>query len=307
MTADAAISLNGVTKSFGDFTAVSNLSFSVKRGAICGFLGPNGAGKTTTVRMMLGLAQPTQGEISILGASGQAMKDRIGFLPEERGLYRKMSAIDAIVFLAGLKGVKSSLARKRGLELLEAQGLGKFGREQIRNLSKGMSQKVQMIATLVHEPDLLILDEPFSGLDPVNQEGLEQVIRDAANRGATVLFSTHVMAHAERLCQDVVMLTKGQKVFDGTLEQAKSTAPRYLDLVGPMTLGDLMDLPGVSKIEAVKEGGLRWRVTLSPEASVSNTLKAAYLRGLDIQRFELKEPSLHDAFIVLTHGGAHHV
>jgi ABC-2 type transport system ATP-binding protein len=307
MSDESAIRLEGVTKSFGVFTAVSDLSFSVKRGTICGFLGPNGAGKTTSVRMMLGLEQPTSGAISILGATGQMVKDRIGFLPEERGLYRKMKAIEVIVFMAGLKGVKSSVARKRGLELLEAQGLGKFAHEKVQTLSKGMSQKVQMIATLVHEPELLILDEPFSGLDPVNQEGLEQVIRDAANRGATVLFSTHVMAHAERLCQDVVMLAKGQKVFDGTLAQAKAAAPRYLDLVGPMSLGDLMDLPGVAKIEAVKDGGLRWRITLTPEASVSHTLKAAYLKGLEIERFELKEPTLHDAFIVLTQGGAAHV
>lgn len=295
-----ALEMTEVSKRFGDFEAVRDLSFKVKRGTICGFLGPNGAGKTTTLRMLLGLIAPTSGTLSLLGASPLSVKDKVGFLPEERGLYRKMRAIDAIVFLAGLKGVSTDLAKRRGLALLESQGLGNFSKEQIRNLSKGMSQKVQLISTLIHEPELLVLDEPFSGLDPVNQEGLEAVISDAAKRGATVLFSTHVMAHAERLCQDVVMLAKGKKVFDGALDAAKLTAPRYIDLFGNLTLGDLMALPGVAKIEAIKEGGLHWRASLLPEAQVSETLKAAFMRGLNIDRFEVKEPSLHDAFIGLT-------
>ncbi len=308
MSGDIALNLKGVSKSYGDFHAVSDLSFSVKRGTICGFLGPNGAGKTSTVRMILGLSAPTAGEITVLGTQGHRVMDRIGFLPEERGLYRKMTAVDAIVFLAGLKGVKASVARKRALDMLEQHGLGASAHKQIRNLSKGMSQKVQLIACLVHEPELVILDEPFSGLDPVNQQSLEDVIRGIAARGGTVLFSTHVMPHAERLCQDVVMLSKGRKVFEGTLKQACAAAPRRLDIEGHLSEADVRALPGVRSVEdlgvAEGEGGRLYRCELDPGASPHTALKAAFVKGLDITRFEAREPTLHDAFIVLT-GGAH--
>ncbi len=303
----AALSLSGVSKQYGDFTAVRDLSFAVKPGGICGFLGPNGAGKTSTVRMILGLSQPSAGQITVLGSTGVKVLDRIGFLPEERGLYRKMTAIDTIVFLAGLKGVKASVARRRGLEMLERHGLGDAAKKQIRALSKGMSQKVQLIASLVHDPELVILDEPFSGLDPVNQQSLEEVIREIAGRGGTVLFSTHVMAHAERLCQDVVMLSKGQKVFDGTLKQARAAVPRSLELEGRVTPEDLAALPGVARVQAAgvsEEGVPLWHCDLAKDASPHAALKAAFLKGLDISRFEAREPSLHEAFIVLT-GGEH--
>lgn len=306
---DLALRLAGVSKSFEDFEAVRNLSFEVPRGTICGFLGPNGAGKTTSVRMMLGLTAPTRGEIEVLGGPVGRALDRIGFMPEERGLYRKMSALDVIVFLAGLKGVKASVARERGRKMLEAQGLGAFAHAQIRSLSKGMSQKVQLISCLVHEPELVILDEPFSGLDPVNQDGLETVIRDLARRGATVLFSTHVMQHAERLCEKVVLMAKGEKRFEGTLKAARAAAPRYLDLEGDLSEADCLALPGIAAVEAVGdgEGGRLWRCRLAAEASPHEALKAAFLKGLDVRRFEAREPSLHDAFIVLTGEGAAHV
>ncbi|MCR6660698.1 MAG: ATP-binding cassette domain-containing protein [Asticcacaulis sp.] len=304
---DSALSLVGVSKRFGDFEAVRDLSFEVKRGTICGFLGPNGAGKTSSVRMMLGLSEPTAGRITILGkAPGHAL-ERIGFMPEERGLYRKMTAIDVIVFLAGLKGVKASVARQRGKAMLEAQGLGAFAGKQIRSLSKGMSQKVQLISCLVHEPELVILDEPFSGLDPVNQQGLEAVIRELAKRGATVLFSTHVMQHAERLCEQVVLLAKGQKVFEGTLKEARAAAPRHLDLEGALSEAELLSLPGIASVAdmgAAADGAHLWQCHLQAGHTAHEALKAAFLRGLDVRRFEAKEPSLHEAFIVLT-GGNH--
>ncbi|ESQ81593.1 ABC transporter ATP-binding protein [Asticcacaulis benevestitus] len=305
--ADVALSLEGVCKQYGDFEAVRDLSFAVKRGTICGFLGPNGAGKTSSVRMMLGLSEPTAGQITVLGGTAAKALDRIGFMPEERGLYRKMTPVDVIVFLAGLKGVKASVARKRGKEMLEAQGLGPFMNKQIRSLSKGMSQKVQLISCLVHEPELVILDEPFSGLDPVNQQGLETVIRDLAKRGATVLFSTHVMQHAERLCEKVVLLTKGQKVFEGSLKEARAAAPRHLDLEGALGAADLMALPGVASVSdmgATEDGAHLWQCRLHAGQSAHEALKAAFLRGLDVRRFEAKEPSLHEAFIVLTGGEA---
>lgn len=301
---DAALQLEGVTKRYGAFTAVDDLSFSARRGKILGFLGPNGAGKTSTLRMVLGLAGPTAGRIDVLGApDGRSVRERIGFLPEERGLYRRMTPLDAIVFLAGLKGVPRPEARRRAMALLEAQGLAAAARRQIRHLSKGMAQKVQLISAIAHEPELVILDEPFSGLDPVNQLALETVIRDLAARGATVVFSTHVMQHAERLCDQVVLLAKGRKVFDGDIEAAKAHAPRALVLEGALEAASVAALPGVAATaSAPAEAGQRITAALAPGANGQAALKAAFAQGLDIVRFELKEPSLHEAFIVLTGG-----
>src|SRR3712207_1809663 len=192
----AAVELEGVTKRYGAVDAVRDLSFSVAAGSITGFLGPNGAGKTTSIRMMLGLVAPTRGRVLVLGSENvRKARDRVGFLPEERGLYKRMTPVDAVAFFASLKGVKTSEGRRRAKELLEAQGLGEWLKKPIKALSKGMAQKVQLVAAVAHQPDLLILDEPFSGLDPVNQQALEDVIREMAARCATVLFSTHVMQH----------------------------------------------------------------------------------------------------------------
>lgn len=295
---DAALRLEGVGKRYGGVDAVSDLSFQVERGTICGFLGPNGAGKTTTVRMILGLVPPTTGRILVLGATdARQVRDRIGFLPEERGLYRRMRAIDAIVFFAGLKRVPAAEARRRGLALLESQGLGAAARKPIKSLSKGMAQKVQLLSALVHEPELVILDEPFSGLDPVNQQSLEQIIRDLAARGATVVFSTHVMQHAERLCERVVLLARGRKRFDGTVEEARAAAPRLLRLEGELDAADVAALPGVADVAPAPAG---FSARLLADAQAQTALRAAFERGLDIRLFEVKEPTLHDAFIVLT-------
>jgi ABC-2 type transport system ATP-binding protein len=300
---DAALTLDQVTKRYGAFTAVDDLSFSARQGRILGFLGPNGAGKTSTLRMVLGLSEPTSGRLSVLGApDGRSVRDRIGFLPEERGLYRRMTAVEAIVFLAGLKGVAPAEARKRARMLLEQQGLAEAQNRQIRQLSKGMAQKVQLIAAIAHQPELVILDEPFSGLDPVNQQALEAMIRGLAERGATVVFSTHVMQHAERLCDQVVLLARGRKAFDGTVAEAKAKAPRALILEGALSAEDAAALPGVGQVtsEALETGGSRRTCALGSGAAGQEALKTAFARGLDIQRFELREPTLHDAFIVLT-------
>jgi ABC-2 type transport system ATP-binding protein len=299
---DAALSLEGVCKRYGDFRAVDDLTFSVGAGRIFGFLGPNGAGKTTSIRMALGLVEPTAGRVTVLGSDdARKVRDRIGFLPEERGLYRRMTPVEAVVFFAGLKGVPSAVAKKRGMAMLEAQGLGEAMNRPMKALSKGMAQKVQLITALAHEPDLVILDEPFSGLDPVNQQSLETLIRDLARRGATVIFSTHVMAHAERLCERVVLLAKGRKAFEGTVDEARSAAPRRLVLEGGATDDQLKALPGVADV-AVDEAGVR-TASLTPGAAAYDTLRAAFAQGLDLSRFEVREPSLHDAFIVIT-GGA---
>jgi ABC-2 type transport system ATP-binding protein len=301
---DAALTLEGVTKRYGDFTAVDDLSFSARTGRILGFLGPNGAGKTTSIRMILGLVEPTAGKVTVLGGAAAASRDRIGFLPEERGLYRRMTPVEAIVFLAGLKGVPAGVAKARAKELLASQGLEYAADRQIRSLSKGMSQKVQLLSAIVHEPDLVILDEPFSGLDPVNQQSLEAIIRQLAERGATVIFSTHVMQHAERLCQHVVLLAKGRKVFDGSVDEARSHAPRSLVLEGGLTLQAVAALPGLADpvAEPLEDGGTRITAALKAGAPAQEALRAAFACGLDITRFELREPHLHDAFIVLTGG-----
>lgn len=305
----SALVLDGVTKRYGGFTAVDDLSFTAEAGKILGFLGPNGAGKTSTLRMALGLIAPTAGRVSILGESDAArVRHKIGFLPEERGLYRRMTPLAAITFLARLKGVPDAVARRRARELLDAHGLTTAMNKPIRSLSKGMAQKVQLLSTLAHDPDLVLLDEPFSGLDPVNQQSLETLIRDLANRGATVIFSTHVMQHAERLCDQVVLMARGRKVFDGTVKAAQATTPRVLLLEGAFEAAALNALPGLHEITTtvLDGGGTRATARMQNGTPVHAVLKQAFERQLDITRFEVREPSLHDAFIGLTHDGEVH-
>jgi len=300
---DAALSLNDISKRYGAFQAVKDLSFSVPKGSICGFLGPNGAGKTSTLRMILGLQPPTSGSLSILGApDGRMVRNRIGFLPEERGLYKKMTPIDAIAFFGALKGLPTGEGRKRARAMLKQQGLEHAQTKKMKELSKGMAQKVQLIASVVHKPEFVILDEPFSGLDPVNQQGLEEMIRGLAADGATVLFSTHVMQHAERLCDKVVLLARGQKAFEGTVDEAKATTRRFLELEGDIAVESAKALPGVVSVEIVRSDGpvQVLKAELASGGRGQEALKAAFLNGLDVRRFELREPTLHDAFIGLT-------
>lgn len=302
----AALTLDRLCKRYGDFQAVRDLSFEVEKGSICGFLGPNGAGKTSTLRMILGLQSATSGRLNILGAEdGRKVRSQIGFLPEERGLYRKMTPVDAIAFFGALKGLPTGEGRRRARVLLEEQGLGAAQKKKMKELSKGMAQKVQLIASIVHRPEFVILDEPFSGLDPMNQQGLEQMIRGLAVNGATVLFSTHVMQHAERLCDKVVLLARGQKAFEGTVAEARATSRRFLELEGAIDPAAVAALPGVSGVETVSEidGTRVLKAALTPGAGGAGgqaALKAAFLGGLDVRRFELREPTLHDAFIGLT-------
>jgi ABC-2 type transport system ATP-binding protein len=299
----AALAIDRLTKRYGAVVAVDDLSFEAPEGRILGFLGPNGAGKTTTLRMALGLIKPTSGRMSVLDDVNAArVRSRIGFLPEERGLYRRMTPVQAITFLAGLKGVKTADARRRAVDLLDAHGLGEAKHRQIRLLSKGMSQKVQLLSAIAHDPDLVILDEPFSGLDPVNQLSLETLIRAIAARGATVIFSTHVMQHAERLCDQVVLLAAGRKVFDGSVEAARKVAPRSVVLEGAFEADALSGLPGLGGlvVERLDGGALRIVAALDPSIPAQIVLGAVFAKGLPIDRFELREPNLHEAFILLT-------
>ncbi len=294
------LALEHVVKRFGDFTAINDLSFSVPEGSIFGFLGGNGAGKTTTLRMALDILRPTSGRVSVFGrAPSRDNAGAIGFLPEERGLYGKMSVLDIVVYFGELKGLSKSDARARATALIDRLGLGDWGKSAVDKLSKGMSQKVQLAAALVNDPKLLILDEPFSGLDPVNQGVLEEIVLEMARRGATVVFSTHVMQHAERLSQQLVLLSRGKKIFEGTQQEARDRLPKRLTLTAQT---DPHALPGVQSAIVKgppQDGWSQWEVSLSPGADSGDLLQAATARNFPLRSFDVHEPSLHDVFIHL--------
>jgi ABC-2 type transport system ATP-binding protein len=299
-----ALEVEGLTKSFGGKPAVRNVSFKAARGEITGFLGPNGAGKTTTLRMSLGVITPDEGRAELFGrAPDAAGMDRVGFLPEERGVYRKMTAEGVIVFFGRLKGLSAKEARRRAKDYLERFGLGDAAHKKVKELSKGMAQKVQIISAIVHEPEFIILDEPFSGLDPVNQALLEQMIREQAEAGRTVLFSTHVMEHAERLCDRIILMARGEKVFDGTVDAALAQVPRQVILGAPP--GEPMEevLSGFGELvcEGEDEDGaeINWRLTLKPGINAQEVLRACVDASLKLTHFEPRRPHLHDAFVAL--------
>jgi ABC-2 type transport system ATP-binding protein len=294
------LSLRGVTKRFGEFVAVDDLSFSVADGQVVGFLGANGAGKTTTLRMILDILRPTSGDIEVLGGPpGRDKASDIGFLPEERGLYRGMTVLETVVYFGRLKGQSRAQARNAAHPLIDRFGLVPFANRAVERLSKGMAQKVQLAAALVNSPKLLLLDEPFSGLDPVNQSVLEQEILDAARRGANVLFSTHVMEHAERLCTRLVMLARGRKVFDGDQEQARAMLPGRVRLRAKT---DPSGLPGVARaveLPSTGDGWTDWQILLSPGTEPGDLLQACTEKGFALRDFEAHSATLHDVFLHL--------
>lgn len=296
----------GVTKRFGDFEAVSDVSFEIQSGEVIGFLGPNGAGKSTSLRMALGIMAPDEGHTELFGTAPTLTNlRRVGFLPEERGLYKKMSARNVIAYFGQLKGMSRSAALKRGDELLDRFGLSDFRKTRISRLSKGMAQKVQILSTFVHSPDLLILDEPFSGLDPVNQADLERLIAEENARGTTILFSTHVMEHAERLCDRLVLIACGRKMFDGTLKDAFATQAHILRLATPEAVDILPHFSDsafqVRALPQTEEDADRvwWEITLPQGASSQDVLKRAIDAGIAIEGFEPAEPRLRDVFVSL--------
>ena len=303
-----ALEVEGVTKRFAGKTAVEDVSFEARCGEITGFLGPNGAGKTTSLRIALGIIRPDAGRVRLFGETPtQRAFDRVGFLPEERGIYRKMTAVEVITLFARLKGMPAGQARVKARQYLDRFGLGEAAGKKIKELSKGMAQKVQIIAAIVHEPDFIILDEPFSGLDPVNQAVLEEMIREQAEAGRTVLFSTHVMQHAERLCDRIVLMARGRKVFDGKVEEALAVVPRQVDLavVGEADLTALLAPFGqVTRLGPDSEGIEGWRVVLEGRAQPQDLLKACVEAGITLARFEPLRPHLHDAFVQLVSGSA---
>ncbi|MAN73274.1 MAG: ABC transporter ATP-binding protein [Henriciella sp.] len=297
--ASAPLELSHVTKRFGAFTAVRDLSLTVPQGSIVGFLGPNGAGKSTSLRMALGVLGPDEGQVNLFGAPPNIDTLRhVGFLPEERGLYKKMSPRAIISYFARLKGMSAGESRKRADELLERMGLSEFARVRVSKLSKGMSQKVQILASLAHQPDFLILDEPFSGLDPVNQQGLEDMIIEEHRRGATILFSTHVMEHAERLCDSIVMMARGRKVFDGTLDEAFGALGRAV-LIGVSEGFDLDAALRPHGFETNEKAGDTWRVRLPSGKDAQDALRAAIDAGAPITSFRPEDAKLRDVFVSL--------
>ncbi|MDR3526862.1 MAG: ATP-binding cassette domain-containing protein [Rhizomicrobium sp.] len=297
--AELAVELSGVSKRFGDFIAVDHLDLVLPRGGILGFLGPNGAGKTTTLRLLLGLYQPDEGQVRVLGGAVGAMRPRIGYLPEERGLYRRARADDAIAYIATLKGLSWGEAKKRARALLERFGLGDFARVRVEGLSKGMAQKVQLLAAVAHDPDFVILDEPFAGLDPVNQSDLQSFLQELAREGKTILFSTHTMEHAERLCDRLVILVKGKKRFEGTLEEAQKLLPRRAQIGSEADLSFLQAIAGVTQVLPPGEGNKRWLVTLQEGIDGRALLKACFEHGVVPDYFDVSPPGLHDVFVAV--------
>ncbi|MCC6406128.1 MAG: ATP-binding cassette domain-containing protein [Planctomycetes bacterium] len=291
--------LDRLKKTFGDFTAVHEMSLTVPRGSVYGFLGPNGAGKTTTLRMTLAIYAPTSGSISILGRpSALEVRDRIGYLPEEKGLYKKMTGRDIIAYFASLKGMKGRDARVRAGELLDKYGLGEFKDRKCEALSKGMGQKVQVLASIAHRPEFVIFDEPFSGLDPVNQQVLEDVIRDLQRDGTTIIFSTHIMEHAERLCDRLVLIARGRKLFDGTVTEARRMIPRRLIIQTQVNPEALRHVAGVTGLRALGKDD-KFEVTLAEGADADRVLAACFQNGISLRSFDRSEPNLRDVFLKL--------
>jgi ABC-2 type transport system ATP-binding protein len=288
-----AVEIEHVTKTYGAHVAVDRLSLTVPAGAIYGFIGPNGSGKTTTLRMIMRILHPDSGRIRVLGSESlDAANDRVGYLPEERGLYRQMKVRAALRFYAALKGCRDSRASID--EWLERMDLAAWGDKKIEALSKGMAQKVQFIATVVARPELVLLDEPFSGLDPVNLEVLREAVLDLRKGGTTVVFSTHDMSVAERMCDFIFMIHKGRKVLDGTLESIQDTYGSDTVRVRLEGGGDV--LAGLTDIVKVTEYGKLLELRLTPGADTQRLLADLMRRGT-VRHFELARPSLHDIFV----------
>ncbi|NIM00888.1 MAG: ATP-binding cassette domain-containing protein, partial [Acidobacteria bacterium] len=292
---DVAVTLNDIRKTFGTHRAVDGLSFEIPRGTVFGLLGRNGAGKSTTIRMIMDIIRPDSGSIEILGRPMDGLiKDRLGYLPEERGLYPKMKVLDMLEFFGSVKGLKPAEARRRGLPWLERLELAEWKDKKVEELSKGMQQKAQFITTILNEPDVLILDEPFSGMDPVNQEIFRNLLLEITQSGTTLIFSTHVMESAERLCNQIALIDHGRAVLSGSLASIKrkfgsNTVQLEFDGDGRF----LETLPGVAKVHRSKRFV---EVNMNDGEDPQGVLEAAAGR-LAVRRFEVMEPTLHNIFI----------
>jgi ABC-2 type transport system ATP-binding protein len=292
-----ALALSEVTKRFGEFTAVDRFSLRVPTGQVLGFLGPNGAGKTTTLRMVMGITYPDSGSLEILGHPvATEVKDRVGYLPEERGLYRKVTVQDTLKYFGKLKGLRGQALTRRIDESLERIGLTDWKRKRVEALSKGMQQKLQFVCTLLHDPELVILDEPFSGLDPLNVNLLERLLDDLRKRGITVVFSTHQMEQAERLCDRIVLINRGRKLVEGTLTEIRARFDaRMVVLEGEGDWSSLTSWSGVASAQCTAGSA---RLELAADADVDALLHQA-VSAVRLRRFEVLRPSLQEIFVKL--------
>jgi len=296
----SVIQLTHVTKRFEDHVAVRDLSFEVPEGGIFGLLGPNGAGKSTSIRMMMNIITPDEGRITVLGQkASRDLSRRIGFLPEERGLYKKMKVLEHLIFFGEIKGLSRHDARTRSVDWLGRLGLAQWADKPVEELSKGMQQKVQFIGALLHDPELLVLDEPFSGLDPVNSRVMRETVVDLARAGRTVLFSTHIMEQAEQLCDRIVIIAHGEKVVDGAVRDIKREAGTRHLMVG-VTEGQeaarriLADRRWASGLQ---DAGATWEADLAVEALPEQLLRTLVEAGVGVAEFSVQDPSLESIFI----------
>jgi ABC-2 type transport system ATP-binding protein len=289
--------LERVTKRFGDFTAVDGLSLTVRAGRVYGLLGPNGAGKTTTIRMIVGITAPDEGTVALFGSPvTPEAQNRIGYLPEERGLYKRMRVADQLRFFAELKNFSGRAAEEAVDRWLAKVKLSEWKRKKASELSKGMQQKVQFVAAVMHDPDLLILDEPFSGLDPVNVELLIDLVLELKAAGKTIIFSTHQMEVAERICDDICLINRSRKVLDGSIREVKRGFGRNSVAVRFEGGGDGV-LEDTSLVAGVKRHTDETEALLAPGANAQDVLRRLLASGATVTKFELVEPSLHDIFI----------
>ena len=290
------INLDRVTKRFGEFTAVDDLSLNVRAGRIYGLLGPNGAGKTTTIRMIVNITAPDSGRIEIFGKQiTPELQDRIGYLPEERGLYKKMKVGEQLKFFAELKNVKGKDADTRVDRWLARMKLSEWKNKKSMELSKGMQQKIQFISCVLHEPDLLILDEPFSGLDPVNVELLKEIVLELKGANKTIIFSTHQMEVAEQICDDICLINRSRKVLDGSIREVKRGFSRHAVMLRIEGGNGVLD--DASLVANVKTHADEIEVLLAEGASAQTLLKRLIDSGATVGKFEMIEPSLNDIFI----------
>lgn len=290
------ISVRHISKSYGDFTAVHDLSLEVQPGSIYGLLGPNGAGKSTSIRMIVNITIPDSGEIRLFGEPmNEKLQERVGYLPEDRGLYKKMKIGEQLLFFAELKGLKHAEAKRRVDEWMERVGLSEWKAKRWEELSKGMQQKVQFISTILHDPDLVILDEPFSGLDPINQNLLKDIVQEMRQRNKTIIFSTHLMEQAEELCDEICLINRGRKVLSGPLREVKrSFGWRSLAVDGENLDGVLTSHPLVKSVTPQRH---HLEVALQDGADPQLLLKELVNSGVRLTRFELVAPTLNEIFI----------
>ena len=304
------VAVDGVVKRFSGHVAVDGLSLSVPPGVIYGLLGPNGAGKTTSIRMIMNVFVPDEGSIRLFGGpgTGRDHSARIGFLPEERGLYPKMRVLDVLVFLAETKGVSRATAKSKASEWLERFGLSDWRLRKVNELSKGMQQKVQFISTVLHEPDLLIMDEAFSGLDPVNAEMLRNTVLELRRKGKTILFSTHIMEQAEQLCDHICIIARGKKLVDGSLAELKSQhGGRHVSVAFDGQVGAAPQVFADRRLVAkVEDFGQYAELELAPGADAQDILRGLVTSGARLTRFEIVAPSLHKIFVDLVGPEATH-